>query len=275
MSEPINLSAVDMDGTLLRSDKTVDPQTAADIQTAVDRGIQVAYCTGRGVAEMQDVFRRLPMIRYAVCTSGAVIYDVAEDLFIYRNGVVQPYIRQIVELAQRYNAMPHFLTDRESIVNKSDVTHMADFHMSIYHPMFRKICRLVDDMAEEGSRHAAISKINIYFRSVEDRAQGYEALRRMPLQISLSENTTLEFTAPEINKGSGLARLAEYLKIPIRQTAAIGDNYNDAEMLEAAGFPIAMGNAIDEIRKRCAHVTADNDHNGVGCAIRFILERQV
>ena len=46
-------------------------------------------------------------------------------------------------------------------------------------------------------------------------------------------------------------------------------------MLEAAGFPIAMGNAIDEIRKRCAHVTADNDHNGVGCAIRFILERQV
>ena len=72
MSEPIRLIAIDMDGTLLRSDKTVDPQTAEDIRTAAEKGIHIAYCTGRGTAEMQDTFRALPMIRYAVLTSGAV-----------------------------------------------------------------------------------------------------------------------------------------------------------------------------------------------------------
>ena len=99
MSEPIKLSAIDMDGTLLRSDKTVDPQTAEDIRTAVEKGIQIAYCTGRGTAEMQDTFRALPMIRYAVLTSGAVVYDRAEDRFLYQNGVGHPYIEQIVETA--------------------------------------------------------------------------------------------------------------------------------------------------------------------------------
>ncbi len=273
MTDGIMLIAVDMDGTLLRSDKTVDPLTITDIQAALDKGIQVAYCTGRGLAEMQDVFRSLPMIRYAVCSSGAVIYDRETDKFIYTDGVRHPYISQIVASALQFHAMPHFLTDRESIVNGSDASHMADFHMGVYQPMFRRIARIVDDMAEEGAQHSSIAKINIYFRSVEDRAKGYEMLKHLSLQISLSENTTLEFTPPSINKGTGLARLAEYLGIPIRQTAAIGDNYNDSEMLETAGFAIAMGNAIDEIRDKCDHVTADNDHNGVGRAIRFMIDR--
>ena len=259
MSKSIKLIAIDMDGTLLRSDKTVDPLTAADIRTAVENGIQVAYCTGRGTAEMQDTFRDLPMIRYAILTSGAVVYDRAEDLFIYQNGVNHPYIEQILETAARYDAMPHFLTDRESIVAEADISRMADFHMEIYQPMFRQIARKVSDMAAEGMRHDAIAKINIYFRSAEDRNEGYEALKHLPLQVTLSENTTLEMTAPETNKGTGLNRLAEYLHIPMSQTAAIGDNYNDIDMLKAAGFSVAMANAAPSIRELCDALTADND----------------
>lgn len=274
MNGPIRLIAIDMDGTLLRSDKTVDPQTAEDIRTAIEKGVQTAYCTGRGTAEMQDAFRSLPMIRYAVLTSGAVIYDRAEDRILYQNGVGHPYIEQIVETAARYHAMPHFLTDRESIIDEADLPHMADFHMGIYQPMFREISRMVGDMAAEGERHQAIAKVNIYFRSAADRAAGYETLKHLPLQVTLSENTTLEMTAPDTNKGTGLERLAAYLRIPMPQTAAIGDNYNDIDMLKAAGFSVAMGNAAAEIREMCDHVTADNDHNGAGEAIRFILQRQ-
>ena len=274
MNGPIILIAVDMDGTLLRTDKTVDPRTADDIRTAIEKGLQIAYCTGRGTAEMRNAFRDLPMIRYAILTSGAVVYDCAEDKFIYQNGIVHPYIEQIVDIADRYSAMPHFLTDRESIIAEKDVSHMADFHMGIYQPMFQKIARRVKNMAAEGMRHKAIAKINIYFRSVEDRNENYEVLKHLPLQVTLSENTTLEMTAPETNKGTGLERLADYLRIPISQTAAIGDNYNDIDMLKAAGFSVAMGNAAAGIRELCDYVTADNDHNGVGQAIRFILQAQ-
>ena len=272
MCDIIKLIAVDMDGTLLRSDKTIDPKTIDDIRNAIDKGIQLAYCTGRGTAEMQDTFRKLPMVRYAILTSGAVIYDRAEDRFIYRNGVSHPYTEQILDTAARYKAMPHFLTDTESIVSESDVFHMTDFHMGIYQPMFQQIARKVSDMKAEGLKHDTIAKINIYFRSVEDRREGYETLKHLPLQVTLSENTVLEMTAPGTNKGSGLERLSNCLGIPISQTAAIGDNYNDIEMLKAAGLSVAMGNAAAEIREMCDHVTMDNDHNGVGHAIRSILQ---
>lgn len=275
MKDSIKLIAVDMDGTLLRSDKTVDPQTITDINAALEKGIDVAYCTGRGIAEMIDFFHSLPMIRYAVCSSGAVVYDVWEDRILYKNGVPQPYIRQIVELAEKYKAMPHFLTDRESIVNASDVDHMEDFHMGVYKSMFQEISRQVDDMEEESLSHSSVGKINIYFRTVEDREEACGSLKDLPVDLSLSENTTLEMTAPNTNKGTGLEKLAEYLDIPRSQTAGVGDNYNDTELMKAAGFSVAMGNAIREIKDLSDHVTADNDHNGVGQVIRFILEKNL
>ena len=111
-------------------------------------------------------------------------------------------------------------------------------------------------------------------RKRREKRAGYEELKHLPLEVTLSENTTLEMTAPATNKGTGLERLAAYLQIPMTQTAAIGDNYNDVDMLKAAGFSIAMGNAAAEIRELCDHVTADNDHNGAGQAVRFILQRQ-
>ena len=273
MKDPIKLIAVDMDGTLLRSDKTVDPETAADIKSALQKGVNVAYCTGRGIAEMKDFFRSLPMIRYAICNSGAVVYDVFDDRIIYKNGVPRPYIRQIVELAQKFSAMPHFLTDRESIVSASDIEHMEDFHMGVYKPMFLEISHRVEDMAAESLLHSSVGKINIYFRTVEERKEACGLLKDLPVDVSLSENATLEMTAPNVNKGAGLERLAEYLNIPLSQTAGIGDNYNDTELLKTAGFSVAMGNAIGELKELSDYVTADNDHNGVGQVIRIILEK--
>ena len=275
MKDSIKLIAVDMDGTLLRSDKTVAPETIADIKAALEKGIDVAYCTGRGIAEMREFFHSLPMIRYAVCSSGAVIYDVWEDRIIYKNGVPQPYVRQIVELAEKYKAMPHFLTDRESIVSAGDLDHMEDFHMEVYKTMYQHCSRTVEDMKKESLNFSYVEKVNIYFRTVEDREEACGSLKDLPLDLSLSENTTLEMTAPNTNKGTGLEKLSEYLDIPLSRTAGVGDNYNDTELLKTAGFAAAMGNAIAELKDLSDHVTADNDHNGVGQVIRFILEKNL
>lgn len=65
--------------------------------------------------------------------------------------------------------------------------------------------------------------------------------------------------------------LAEYLRIPISQAAGIGDADNDKDMLRKVGFSVAMGNASDAIKNYCNFVTKDNDHNGVGEAIRYIM----
>ena len=270
MKDKIKLIALDVDGTLLRSDKTVDPETVSDIRYAVENGMETAFCTGRGLAEMGDLFDALPMMRFSICNSGAVVYDRAKDHCLYRNEIRQDCIREIMMAAGKYECMPHFLTERESIVSSGDITHMADFHMGIYQPMFLRVSRPVPDMRAESERHEAIAKINLYFRTVEELTKAFEELRHLPLTVSRSENTTMEMTAQGVSKAKGIERLADYLDISVTQTAGIGDNYNDVEMLTTVGLPIAMGNAIPEVRSLCAFVTDDNDHNGVGRAIRKI-----
>lgn len=110
----------------------------------------------------------------------------------------------LAEAAKRYRAMPHILTDDETIVAADDVTHMKDFHAGIYQPMFERITRKVADMAEEARHLTSIGKVNIYFRSSEDCHACYEELRTLPLSFAMPEETTLEMTAQGVTKGSGL-----------------------------------------------------------------------
>ena len=77
--------ALDMDGTLLTSDKTIAPDTVRDIRAASERGIHVVYCTGRAVPELKLYFDMVPMMRYAVCSTGALVYDRVEKRCIDRS----------------------------------------------------------------------------------------------------------------------------------------------------------------------------------------------
>lgn len=267
------LIAVDMDGTLLRSDKRVDEDTIEDIKKARNEGIEVVYCTGRSLLEMEEYFELLPMMRYAVCYSGAIVYDVLNRSFIYRKDILKENIDKTVEIAKKYEAMLHFMSATESIVSIDDVTHMADFQSGIYQSLFEKIARKVEDMGEEAKKHPSIPKINIYFRSSEDRQKGYDELKDLPLTFAFVEESALEMTALGVTKALGLQHLIDFLKISMDQVVGIGDSGNDREMLEAVGLSIAMKNGTDEIKEICDCISDDCDHNGVGKAIQYVVSR--
>jgi hydroxymethylpyrimidine pyrophosphatase-like HAD family hydrolase len=92
------------------------------------------------------------------------------------------------------------------------------------------------------------------------------------MEISSSFNfLNLEISPSGITKAATLVKLTEQLGIPITQTAAIGDNYNDALMLSTAGLGIAMGNAPEQVKALADHVTGKNSEAGVAEAIRHYL----
>lgn len=262
------LIAVDMDGTLLRSDKSLDPDTIRDVEEAAGLGIEVVYCTGRAVPELEAYVKQLPCMRYAVALSGALVYDFREKRSIFSQTMSGEAVREIVRVAGQYDAMAHLLGEKESIVRIDQVSHMEDFHMGVYQSMFLELTRKVEDMEAEARRHAEIPKVNIYFRSAKDRAAGYEALKRLPLSFAFAEGASLEMNAAGVTKASGLQALTGYLGISMAETAGIGDADNDRAMLEAVGLSVAMGNGAGDIKALCDEVTDDNDHNGVGKAIR-------
>ncbi len=266
-----DLIAVDMDATLLKSDKTVDPSTISDIDLAVSKGVNLAYCTGRALIEMKNYFEELPQIRYAICYSGAIIYDCLEKKTIYKNEVDSRYFEPIIATAKKYDGMLTFLTEDESIVSEDDLEHMEDFHMGVYKPMYIKVTRRVKDMEAESASHSSITKINIYFRSAEDREKGYSELKHLPLEFAYAEKTSLEMNAKGVTKGMAMLKLAELLGITASKTMAIGDADNDIDMLKRAGFSVVMDNAKQSIKELADMVTKDNDHNGVGYAIRSMI----
>ena len=266
--------ALDMDGTLLMSDKKVHPDTIHDIFEASEKGIHIVYCSGRAPIEMKEYIDTLSVMRYAVCMSGALVYDFKEHRKIYDCSIAKEYVKKIVEAAKLDDAMVHFLTENESIVRGDQITHMKDFNMGVYQPMYLKIARTVSDMSIEADKHESIPKVNIYFSSSEARQKIYDKIKELPLSFALPGNFSLEITANGVTKADGLSHLANYLKIPMEQIIGVGDADNDKSVLNAIGLSVAMGNANEDIKAICDVITDDNDHNGTGKVIRkYCLEK--
>ena len=159
----------------------------------------------------------------------------------------------------------------ESLIQRNQAERIEEFRMGAYKEMFLSVGTFVKDMEQEVMRRASVSKINIYFRSAKDREKAYEELKDLPLTFALAEETSLEMTPKGVSKGTGLKKLAEYLKIDLYDVIAVGDADNDRSMLKTAGFSVAMGNALEDLKASVDAVTFDNDHNGVGKAIRKYL----
>ena len=87
------------------------------------------------------------------------------------------------------------------------------------------------------------------------------------LELAISTSGYIEITQKDAQKGKALEHLCRYLGIHMEEVMAIGDNENDHSMLVRAGYPIAMGNANEEIKKIAKYVTASNDESGVAKAI--------
>ncbi|MBR4151138.1 MAG: Cof-type HAD-IIB family hydrolase [Firmicutes bacterium] len=262
------LTALDMDGTLLTPDKRLLDETVRDIAAYAQAGGIPVFCSGRTATEIGPYQSMLPAMRYAVCENGALIWDYKEQRSLSERPLDLAFAERIIEVGNRFDGMLQFLTPDASWTRRDQVTHMADFLMAAYQPIYMKVARLADDMLALARSLPKILKINIYFRSPEDRAAGYELLKDMNVSFAFTEIAVLEMSAIGVDKGSGLEILAEKLGIPMEQTMAIGDAGNDLEMLKAAAFPVAMGNATDEVKALCLAVTDDDLNNGVGKAIR-------
>ena len=267
------LIALDMDGTLLTSDKRLPDETVRDINEAVARGKHVALCTGRCVPELKEYREKLASVRYAVAVSGAVLYDLWEDRTLYAVGVERELAVKIAAVGEAHGAMVHLLCEDASIVRADQARHTADFGMGPYQDLFWNISTHVDDILQAAAARPFLPKVNLYCRSKEDQASAYEILKKMPVSIALAENAGLEMSPPGVDKGSGLRRLAALLGVAMEKVIAVGDGDNDRAMLAAAGLAVAMGNAVPEAAAVADAVVADNDHNGAGEAIRRYLLR--
>lgn len=264
MQRKYKLLALDMDGTMLDSQKRVPSETLAAIARLISDGVCVTLATGRGLAELGDYSELTRTLKYGILLSGGMVYDFANSRPIYFQPLAVEDSLAILAQGECEEAMVHILTLHESVARGIDIENLADFSMQVYYDMYDRFCLRCDDLPGYVRAHGAeVLKINLYHRSTDSRDRSWRVLSKRRLTCTLAETLSLEMNPGGINKAFGLQKLCEHLHLSLADTVAVGDAPNDREILQAAGLAVAMGNADESIKRLADVVVADNDHNGV------------
>lgn len=268
-----DLIALDMDGTLLNSELTITPRTVAAIRAAIAAGKQVVFSTGRTASEIREYLRLFPGMRYAICETGAGLYDAREDRMLGQKSFPAETVKAIAELLRGLDVMVSLYRDGKTFTNLSGPEGMAHFGMGAYAESFAGSTVWVENLLEViPSSAGTYSKFVLFFPKKEEREHVWSALQQMEVTAVTCTFDDIEVSPVGTDKGRGLTALCEQLGIPLSRTIAVGDSDNDLPILRAAGLSVAMGNAVPGVKAMAALTVADHDHDGVAEVIeRYLL----
>jgi Cof subfamily protein (haloacid dehalogenase superfamily) len=271
----VRLIAFDLDGTLLDSDKQLSTENEAALARAAKAGIEIVPATGRFYRGMPQTIRNLPYVRYVISINGADVYDVVGQKTVCGSGI--PW-QQAVAVMEQLDALPVIydcyqdgwgrMTQR--LYDKAE-EYAANIHSL---EMIKKLRTPVPELkACIEERKSGVQKIQAFFRDMDFRARMLEELPvKFPdLVVTTSIVNNIEINSKDATKGIALKKLADYLEIPVSQTMAFGDDFNDITMLETAGIGVAMENAAEEVKNAANYVTDSCDSNGVANAVNHFL----
>ncbi|WP_432628244.1 Cof-type HAD-IIB family hydrolase [Brotaphodocola sp.] len=270
----IKLIALDLDGTLLDSQKKLSDRNRAVLEECVRRGIYVVPCTGRIWGGVPEFIREFPGIRYAITTNGAVVEDVQEHKIIDERKLTCKQALEILELAHQFHTMYDAYVDGQAFAEERFMRDLDSFGIpATLQGMIRATRQIVPDVAEKVRQlNLPAEKLNYFFGDSEERLRAKKALEaRGDVVISSSFRLNLEINALGATKGNAIWRLADYLGLKPEQTMGFGDGGNDLTMMKMAGVGVAMGNAEEEIKEASNYVTASNDEDGVAWTIEKLV----
>lgn len=263
------LIASDLDGTMLRHDKTISQRTVAAIHAARQTGVTVIAATGRQAASLAELLAPTG-VRYAVASNGAIGVDLDTGRVLFEEYLSAQVAGEIVA----------FLTDRLenvrfSVIRDQGATRLAEpGYLALVDAAENALGPLafaLDDVAELvsqptlklGVRHPTVSPDSMLELLQSSALSGFVA--------TTSGAPFLEVQGEGVTKASGLSQLCAHLGIDSAEVMAIGDAKNDVEMMIWAGCGVAMGNAVPEAIAAATWTTASNEHDGLALAI----ERQL
>lgn len=270
----IKLIALDLDGTLLDSQKRLSSRNESVLKECIRRGIAVVPCTGRIWFGVPEVVRNFPGIRYAITTNGAVIEDVIEHKILDEQKLSCKLTLEILELAKQFHTMYDVYAGGKAFGEARFIEHMDEYGISpILQKMVLETRQIVPDVMEQVRMiNQPSEKVNYFFGDEEERFKARQALQaRGDVIVSSSFSNNLEINAQGATKGEAILRLAKHLGLAPEQTMGFGDGENDVTMIRMAGIGVAMGNALESLKEDADYVTCTNDEDGVAAAIEKLV----
>ncbi len=275
----MKLLFTDLDGTLLTDDKRILDADMAAIDAMLSRGHKLVLCTGRPLTSAKQLAQKYGFDKpgfFLVSFNGGLIYDYATEKAILTRYIPVDEVKFIMDAAHRYGMHAH--------------TYSGDLVVSEYETeQLKTYCRLmkmdyvvVKDIREYYGEFINVVvkppiKVNIITPFDHSSLVDFRAEMRKTTAGKLfdvfSKPEMLEFSHMQSNKGDAVRFMAEYYKVPLEDTIAVGDEENDCPMIEAAGVGVAVANASPVAKDIADYVTAnDNNHSAIAEVIeKFVL----
>ena len=268
-----DLAALDMDGTLLNSAHEITPFTREALNRVDAAGKVIALCTGRCLSELRAHLGCVSGIRYAINESGGCLYDVRADRILRQAVIDSAVVERLFDLAAPRDVMLQCFFDNQSYVQPDDVALMPRYHMGGFEAAFLAGSIFTTDIrALWHASGSPMTKFNLYFASEEEKARFTGQMGHLDLCVTGCLGVGYEISPKGAGKDDGLRMLCDHLGIPVGRSMAVGDGNNDIELMQAAGFSVAMGNAVEAVRLVADATTDDCDHDGAGKAVlRYML----
>ncbi|MDQ2906898.1 MAG: Cof-type HAD-IIB family hydrolase [Ktedonobacteraceae bacterium] len=278
LPESIKLLIIDIDGTLLNPEGQITPDTRAAVHAAQQAGIVVTLATARRYCNTKQVADELGLDIPLILYDGAQIVRHPQGQILYSRALPAQVAREAIDILVRHAVQPvvHPLTglDEEIWTGPPELDSLwQEAYFTTYPEQMRRmpydllttsqasILRVVGFASEEAVEKMTpqVAALDCSWNTIKRGSYGSAELAIMHAGCS---------------KASGMLELARRLGIPLTQVMALGDNNNDIEMLQAAGWGVAMGQAPDAVKAAADVVTNNNTQDGVARAIeRYALRR--
>ena len=250
------LAAIDLDGTLLRSDGTIGERTKRAVR---ETSLDVVLVTARGPLTIHDIAAELEIEGRAICSNGALVIDLATQEIV-RQRLLESEIalRLVHELRERLPGI-RFAVEHEGFAHEPGFSAW-----NWTPPAGTRVADVVELLADPATklilRHAEHDTVAIQDLARELVGEG--------LTVVASGSEAVEVTAAGVNKATAVAELG----VPAEEVIAFGDYPNDIPLLTWAGRGVAMGNAHADVLAAADEVTATNDDDGVAVVLERLAE---
>ena len=249
------LLALDVDGTILNSAHQLTEKVRSALHQVADRGIPVVLVSARSPQSMLGFLEQIGLKGMFVALNGALVVGPNREPLSHFPMDFDD-VRTILSLCERYHLTANLFAGFDWYIEQSNTMIEQQIAIVGFTPIIGRFVEdrlpVIDKMMVMGDDPAAMRSL---YTQLNHGQPGVNA--------ALSKATHCEITAASVSKATGLSYVCRHLTIPPSAVAAVGDNFNDIEMLRFAGLGVAMGNAPAQVKSEANVVIGSNDQDGV------------
>ncbi|MFZ0797309.1 MAG: Cof-type HAD-IIB family hydrolase [Terriglobales bacterium] len=274
-ADSLRLIAIDIDGTLLNPEFQISATDLATLRRAHTQGIEIILVTGRRHTFALPIAQQLEFDLWLISSNGAITRSLAGETF-HRDLLPEPTCRELVRVMHEFRGQTVLTFDSNGpgtiVIERLDMLEASIQRWLEKNIQYIQFVVPIEDALTTNPVQAMFCGPVAHMQRVLQVLGGCG----LPITVLRTEYPGRDLSIVDVlnagcSKGHALERWANYRQIAREQVMAVGDNYNDIEMLTFAGHPFIMGNASEELRSRGWKLTRSNAESGVSAAIEHVL----